>query len=92
MDKPRIGIIRAGITGLSCALECERLGVYPDIFEKESAVGWVWASIIGKGDIIKYIWYKRTWCLGGTSAFEHNSFLVNELCKMHFIFTCRLTK
>ncbi|HUW63266.1 MAG TPA: FAD-dependent oxidoreductase [Spirochaetia bacterium] len=38
----RIAIIGAGLGGLACALECERLGVIPDIFERDESVGWAW--------------------------------------------------
>lgn len=41
----RIAIIGAGITGLACAIECERLGVYADLYERDSAVGWIWPSV-----------------------------------------------
>jgi len=59
----RIAIIGAGLAGLSCALECERLGVYPDVFERGSTVGWIWPSVIywpsvffrEQGDILKYL-------------------------------------
>jgi digeranylgeranylglycerophospholipid reductase len=41
----KIAIIGAGIAGLSCALECERLGVTPDIFERNNSIGWLWPSM-----------------------------------------------
>lgn len=36
----KIAIIGAGLGGLACALECERLGVIPDVFERDESVGW----------------------------------------------------
>lgn len=41
----KIAIIGAGPAGLACALECERLGVIPDVFERSDSVGWMWPSI-----------------------------------------------
>lgn len=41
----RIAIIGAGITGLACALECERLGAHAEIFERTNSVGWPWPSV-----------------------------------------------
>lgn len=35
----RVAIIGAGPCGLACALELERRGIYPDIFERSSRVG-----------------------------------------------------
>lgn len=59
----RIAIIGAGITGLACASECERLGVYADLYERDSTIGWIWPSVSywpsifyrETGDIIEYI-------------------------------------
>ena len=59
----KIAIIGAGPAGLACALECERLGVIPDVFERSESVGWLWPSIIVLnvfeagmgGDIRKYL-------------------------------------
>lgn len=42
----KIAIIGAGTCGLSCALECERLGIIPDVFERDSTAGWVWPMVI----------------------------------------------
>ncbi|WP_202710210.1 NAD(P)/FAD-dependent oxidoreductase [Sporosalibacterium faouarense] len=42
----KIAIVGAGVSGLSCALECERLGVVPDIYERDSSIGWIWPSVI----------------------------------------------
>lgn len=63
INKPRIAIIGAGLAGLSCALECERHGVYPEMFERGTSVGWNWPSVKywpdifvrKKEDIIKYL-------------------------------------
>lgn len=46
MGKPKIAIIGAGIAGLSCAIECEKLGAIPDIFERNNAVGWICPSMV----------------------------------------------
>ena len=35
----RVAIVGAGPSGLACALELERRGIYPDIFERSSRVG-----------------------------------------------------
>jgi len=60
----RIAIIGAGPAGLACAIECERLGVTPDLFERDANVGWNWPSIVCwmnifesrmGGDIIKFL-------------------------------------
>lgn len=45
MENPKIAIIGAGLAGLSCAVECERLGVFPDVFERDSSVGWTWPTV-----------------------------------------------
>lgn len=41
----KIAIIGAGLSGLACAIECEKLGVIPDVFERDYSVGWPWLSI-----------------------------------------------
>lgn len=41
----KIAIIGAGISGLACALECEKLGVIPDVYERDYSVGWAWLSV-----------------------------------------------
>lgn len=59
----KIAIIGAGLAGLSCALECEKFGIYPDIFERDADIGWLWPSVIflpavfhrEYGDIVKYL-------------------------------------
>lgn len=59
----RIAIVGAGITGLACALECERLGIYADLYERDAAIGWIWPSVSywpsmfyrDTGDIIDYL-------------------------------------
>lgn len=42
----KIAIIGAGLGGLACALECERLGIIPDVFERDESVGWPWYCIV----------------------------------------------
>ncbi|HYF84523.1 MAG TPA: dehydrogenase [Clostridia bacterium] len=59
----KVAILGAGVTGLACALECERLGVYADLYERDHTVGWVWPSVNywpsiffrDTGDIIDYL-------------------------------------
>jgi digeranylgeranylglycerophospholipid reductase len=41
----KIAIIGAGLSGLACALECEKLGVIPDVYERDYSVGWQWSSV-----------------------------------------------
>lgn len=41
----RVAIIGAGPAGLACAVECERLGIIPDVFERDNTVGWIWPSV-----------------------------------------------
>lgn len=58
----KIAIIGAGLGGLACALECERLGIIPDVFERDESAGWPWYCIVhwlnllhrDKGDIRDY--------------------------------------
>jgi flavin-dependent dehydrogenase len=45
MDKLKIAIIGAGVAGISCALECERLGMPAEIFERHHSAGWIWPSV-----------------------------------------------
>lgn len=51
MNKLKIAIIGAGTAGLSCALECEKLGVTAEVFERHHAVGWIWPSVSSWLDI-----------------------------------------
>ncbi|HPA53825.1 MAG TPA: NAD(P)-binding protein, partial [Bacillota bacterium] len=44
MENVKIAIIGAGIGGLACALECEKLGVIPDVYERDNSVGWIWCK------------------------------------------------
>lgn len=63
----KIAIIGAGLSGLACAVECERLGVIPHVFEKDDAIGWpwvtasIWPALMYKdyGDVIEYL--KKTY-------------------------------
>lgn len=41
----KVAILGGGPAGLACAIECERLGVQAEIFERNANVGWAWASI-----------------------------------------------
>lgn len=40
----KIAIIGASMAGLACALECEKQGIIPDLFERYDMVGWAWPS------------------------------------------------
>ncbi|MEG6520351.1 NAD(P)/FAD-dependent oxidoreductase [Desulfotomaculum sp. 1211_IL3151] len=59
----KIAIIGAGLGGLACALECERLGIIPDVFERDESVGWPYVCIVhwlhvihnSKGDLHNYL-------------------------------------
>jgi len=59
----KIAIIGAGLAGLSCAIECERLGVIPDVFERDQTVGWEfpctvqWMNVLQRklGDVRDYL-------------------------------------
>ncbi len=59
----KIAILGAGLAGLTCAIECERLGVNADLYERDHTVGWIWPSVNywpsiffrEKGDIIDYL-------------------------------------
>lgn len=41
----KVAILGAGPAGLACAIECERLGVQAELFERNPRVGWLWPSI-----------------------------------------------
>jgi digeranylgeranylglycerophospholipid reductase len=41
----KVAIIGAGLSGLTCALELEKKGIIPDIFEKDNNVGWAWSEV-----------------------------------------------
>ena len=41
----KVAILGAGAAGLACAIECERLGVEAELFERNPRVGWLWPSI-----------------------------------------------
>ena len=41
----KIAIIGASLSGLACALECEKQGIIPDIFERYDMIGWSWPSV-----------------------------------------------
>ena len=59
----RVAIIGAGLSGLACAAECEKLGVIPHVFEKDDAIGWPWVTVglwptliyKGFGDVPEYL-------------------------------------
>ena len=41
----KVAIIGAGLSGLTCALELEKKGIIPDVFEKDNNVGWAWSEV-----------------------------------------------
>ena len=41
----KVAIMGSGPAGLACAIECEKLGVQAELFERNSRVGWLWPSI-----------------------------------------------
>lgn len=41
----KVAILGAGPAGLACAIECERLGVDAELFERSASVGWMWPSV-----------------------------------------------
>lgn len=41
----KVAIIGGGICGLACALELERNGIVPVIFERDATTGWMWPSV-----------------------------------------------
>lgn len=41
----KVAILGAGPAGLACAIECERLGIQAELFERNPRVGWLWPSI-----------------------------------------------
>jgi flavin-dependent dehydrogenase len=41
----KVAILGGGICGLACALELERNGVVPIIFERDAYPGWAWPSV-----------------------------------------------
>jgi digeranylgeranylglycerophospholipid reductase len=43
--KLKVAILGAGLSGLSCALELERNGIVPVIFERDAKIGWMWTSV-----------------------------------------------
>lgn len=80
----KIAIIGAGIGGLACALECEKLGVIPDLFERDYSVGWPWLSVNywpsvilrNMGDPIEYI--KKNYDIEITPINECKTILVKS--------------
>lgn len=43
----RVAIIGAGLSGLACAHELERLGIFPDVFEERSRAGELFPHVAG---------------------------------------------
>ncbi len=41
----KVAILGGGPAGLACAIECEKLGVEAELFERNPRVGWLWPSI-----------------------------------------------
>lgn len=85
MNKLKIAIIGVGTAGLSCALECEKLGVTAEVFERQHSVGWIWPSVSSWPDIfsrrygsdpIKYI--KDTYDINIKSALDDKAFIMKS--------------
>jgi len=85
MKKLKIAIIGAGMAGLSCALECERLGITAEIFERHHSIGWIWPSVSSwleifdrpyGSDPIKYI--KETYGVNIKSAVDEKIFILKS--------------
>lgn len=81
----KIAIIGAGLSGLSCALECEKLGVTAEVFERHHSVGWPWPSITAfinlmnrryGNDSIKYL--KDTYDINIKYAFEEKTYIMKS--------------
>jgi len=41
----KVAILGGGPAGLACAIECEKLGVQAELFERNPRVGWLWPSV-----------------------------------------------
>lgn len=41
----KVAIIGAGLSGMACTIELERSGIIPDLFERDSNIGWIWPSV-----------------------------------------------
>ncbi len=41
----KVAILGGGVCGLACAMELERNGIVPVIFERDAVPGWVWPSV-----------------------------------------------
>ncbi|MDO7787861.1 NAD(P)/FAD-dependent oxidoreductase [Desulforamulus aquiferis] len=82
--KLKIAIIGSGPAGLACALECERLGVNADVFERDKSVGWIWPSVSVQlnifeskmKDIRKYM--AKSYGLDIKPLFECNHFVLKS--------------
>jgi digeranylgeranylglycerophospholipid reductase len=81
----KIAIIGAGISGLSCALECEKLGVTADVFERNHSVGWIWPSVSTwinildrryDNDIVKYL--RDTYDINIKYAMEEKTYIMKS--------------
>ena len=85
MNKLKIAIIGAGVAGLSCAIECEKLGVPAEVFERHHSVGWPWPSVNNWLDIftrvygsnpIKYI--KDMYDINIKPSFDEKNFIMKS--------------
>jgi digeranylgeranylglycerophospholipid reductase len=81
----KVAIIGAGLSGLSCALECERLGVTSDVFERSNSIGWLWPSMNSwpnlftrryDNDPIKYL--KDNYNISIKAASEDKSYILKS--------------
>jgi digeranylgeranylglycerophospholipid reductase len=81
----KIAIIGAGVSGLACAMECEKLGVTADVFERQHSIGWIWPSVSGwinvfhrnfGDDPIKYL--KDTYDINIKYALENKTYIMKS--------------
>lgn len=70
---------------MSCALECEKLGVTAEVFERHHSVGWIWPSVSTwinvldrryDNDIIKYL--KDTYDINIKYAMEEKKYIMKS--------------
>lgn len=53
--KIKVAILGGSICGLACAIELERYGIVPTIFERDTLVPWVFPSV----SFLPYVFYNK---------------------------------